>query len=795
LTIPPPVHPDSWRTLKGIFEASKLIVGSPEDINALAQVRGRMLTSVLTALTRHPEGVVALLWLADGEPGKSRLTIWAAAGTTPDAVELAKLAGVSVASARLQPGGPAGKRSAQLRAADLNISALKEPLRSRLGSALPSSAPYPLEQEIVLPVHASSSEVPLGVIHIIGPASALADIDEETYNFGVQLAHVVGDRIELGRQQRVAAAVRELQDRILKCDDPRDAIQITAEILGTYSTCFDCSVYAHKTVDSVVCIASSRHKADIGREFARNTLPGMIHLTAVPALQPQSLRLGNIFDRAELGQHFVTAPNLDYERQLCGAEQASVIVATLCLPTSAGRKTAAAYATFRLLNYPRRKFPGGRFSYTDQAIADRLVQYLADFLPGRILSHELGAISARILGRQQTTPLVDLSYDDRELEFARIAEKHVAGVRRSYIVRERLHHGQTERSTRGSTGAFVDLPVDIRWSGNRRVGALTWRGNDGGVYTHTTIYNSHKEKLGLLCELRRPDLVEVERNILDTIASEYAVATLGDADVPEKMTQTAEIRHHLRNELLGVIGHIENAVTKFEQAAQIRKDNDDARAARIIFQEAGFRKSLLRTAYSAREVERLFEDTRVLLGDMTRANLQLGTHDLAVLIKDQVRNLRAESQRRKVQVNVIDNYDRSLGLPMVDRRWMSICIANILDNAVKYSFAEHDVFVTLSVQKNLWLISTTNEGRQIPESSYEQIFQPFKRLHDPAGRQLMPGTGLGLAAVRTIIGLHDDTEGVCTVKSVPLSGSDGGTAKARTTFVIGARRRLTHAGG
>jgi two-component system phosphate regulon sensor histidine kinase PhoR len=94
-------------------------------------------------------------------------------------------------------------------------------------------------------------------------------------------------------------------------------------------------------------------------------------------------------------------------------------------------------------------------------------------------------------------------------------------------------------------------------------------------------------------------------------------------------------------------------------------------------------------------------------------------------------------------------------------------VANLLDNAVKYSNDERSIEVTLGRTNGEAVISVTDHGIGIPRDEQERIFERFHRVstglvHD------VKGSGLGLSLVRHIAEAHG---GSVTVESEVGKGS------------------------
>jgi len=81
-------------------------------------------------------------------------------------------------------------------------------------------------------------------------------------------------------------------------------------------------------------------------------------------------------------------------------------------------------------------------------------------------------------------------------------------------------------------------------------------------------------------------------------------------------------------------------------------------------------------------------------------------------------------------------------------------VANLVDNALRYTTAADDIWIDTSSAGGISQLTVTNSGPVISRADAARIFQPFQRLND---RTSHDGFGLGLAIVASIAAIHGGT--------------------------------------
>jgi signal transduction histidine kinase len=103
----------------------------------------------------------------------------------------------------------------------------------------------------------------------------------------------------------------------------------------------------------------------------------------------------------------------------------------------------------------------------------------------------------------------------------------------------------------------------------------------------------------------------------------------------------------------------------------------------------------------------------------------------------------------------------------MDAEAVGQALANLIDNAMKYSTDERAIAIDARLQDGRLAIAVTDRGIGIPAAEHGRVFDKFYRVgrSDTQGRR---GSGVGLALVRHVAEAHG---GTVTVESAPGRGS------------------------
>ena len=118
------------------------------------------------------------------------------------------------------------------------------------------------------------------------------------------------------------------------------------------------------------------------------------------------------------------------------------------------------------------------------------------------------------------------------------------------------------------------------------------------------------------------------------------------------------------------------------------------------------------------------------------------------LIRGAIGRLDQETDRKRCRVSVPDPEAPILA----DRELILTSIAQLIDNAIKYSEPGSPIEVACAAKETAVVLTVRNKGIVIAQQDRERVFERFYRA--PETQHLPAGTGLGLSIVKKIVASH-----------------------------------------
>jgi len=205
------------------------------------------------------------------------------------------------------------------------------------------------------------------------------------------------------------------------------------------------------------------------------------------------------------------------------------------------------------------------------------------------------------------------------------------------------------------------------------------------------------------------------------------------------------VSHDLRSPLTAILGYIE----LIERTGEINQQQEEF---------------ILRIQNSVEQISLMITD----LLDLGRIEAGLDTTKEATNIRnlalEVVDSLEGAARSADVKFNI--ELEREIGVVFGDSIRLRQMVANLLDNAIKYTPAGGEVAFVMRAENQQVIINISDTGSGIPQKDLPHLFDRFFRGSNIADD--IPGTGLGLAIVKSILDNHN---GRIWVDSSPGSGA------------------------
>ena len=205
------------------------------------------------------------------------------------------------------------------------------------------------------------------------------------------------------------------------------------------------------------------------------------------------------------------------------------------------------------------------------------------------------------------------------------------------------------------------------------------------------------------------------------------------------------VSHELRSPMAAVIG---SARTLHERWRELSADRRQSFLALIEHE----------TKRLADLITDVLDTSRIEAGSFSYA---FGDVDLGELVHESA--AAAESGQDEVRIRA--SVHPPIPLVRADRERLRQVLANLLDNAVKYSPVGGEVEIEALADNGTISVEVRDRGPGVAPEHHTLIFERFGRV---SGEQSKPGTGLGLFIARSIAEAHG---GTLVVHSRPGSGA------------------------
>jgi len=126
--------------------------------------------------------------------------------------------------------------------------------------------------------------------------------------------------------------------------------------------------------------------------------------------------------------------------------------------------------------------------------------------------------------------------------------------------------------------------------------------------------------------------------------------------------------------------------------------------------------------------------------------------NLVQLVREVIGDYQATFESRKQSVQFTPH--SAIVIVRADASELRTCVANLLENASKYSPRDSVVTVDIAIEHHQAVLTVSDQGVGIAKANYEKVFQKFTRIDNELS-DTVSGSGLGLYWVRRIVEVHD----------------------------------------
>lgn len=209
----------------------------------------------------------------------------------------------------------------------------------------------------------------------------------------------------------------------------------------------------------------------------------------------------------------------------------------------------------------------------------------------------------------------------------------------------------------------------------------------------------------------------------------------------------------IKNDFISNITHeLKTPVSTISAALEVLQDYD-----------LNEEKKLRYLGHARNETNKLGKLINSILNISLYSNNKLVVNPVKLHIEQSIKNI-VEKLTIAANKPVEFNYTNTTNVALidVDVQLFEQAIANIIDNAIKYSNEHASISIACSVNSGYFTIQCTDNGEGISIAAMPYIFEKFYR--EPKPNHAVKGYGLGLNYVREILRAHNGKVVVTSIK-------------------------------
>jgi len=174
------------------------------------------------------------------------------------------------------------------------------------------------------------------------------------------------------------------------------------------------------------------------------------------------------------------------------------------------------------------------------------------------------------------------------------------------------------------------------------------------------------------------------------------------------------------------------------------------------------------------------------IAEMEPEDLDFQPYPLPALIQNCVENFRERVKEKGREITTGSEIEY-LPYAEVDRLMLSLALANLIDNALKFSFKGTDIIVSSGHDTRQVTITVQDLGEQMSKNARDNLIQPGKRHGMSPRARNIPGTGFGLWDASVIVAAHGGKLDFSSTYSRDYNGNPAHLVKVWMTLPLKQR--------
>lgn len=135
-----------------------------------------------------------------------------------------------------------------------------------------------------------------------------------------------------------------------------------------------------------------------------------------------------------------------------------------------------------------------------------------------------------------------------------------------------------------------------------------------------------------------------------------------------------------------------------------------------------------------------------------RFNLDYNQFKVTKIIEDVINEFKHLIDKKNLKITINCNFCQNTDQATSDVEKIRLVLSNLLNNAIRYSYENGEIIITLKIEQNVLQVSFKDFGIGIKPQSFEKVFERFYRI-DNTINSVNKGSGIGLTVSKQIVEL------------------------------------------